>query len=81
MKKQKDGFRVAVVGATGVVGEAMLEQLALRKFPSAQVACHSKSSQEITFKGQARRGYHHMHVKYLKALIRHVQRVAACRGE
>jgi aspartate-semialdehyde dehydrogenase len=34
----KDKFNVAVVGATGMVGEAMLEILAERKFPVAQLS-------------------------------------------
>ena len=33
-----DTFTVAIVGATGVVGEAMLEILAERRFPAASVA-------------------------------------------
>jgi len=52
MKKQKDGFRVAVVGATGVVGEAMLEQLALRKFPVSEVVALASSKsvgREVSF--------------------------------
>ena len=33
----KDALNVAVVGATGMVGEAMLEILAERKFPIARL--------------------------------------------
>ncbi len=38
MTTSKDGYRVAVVGATGAVGETMLEILAERQFPVAEVA-------------------------------------------
>ncbi len=38
MTTNKDGYRVAVVGATGAVGETMLEILAERQFPVAEVA-------------------------------------------
>lgn len=38
MAERKDGYRVAVVGATGAVGETMLEILAERKFPVSEVA-------------------------------------------
>lgn len=38
MTTRKDGYRVAVVGATGAVGETMLDILAERKFPVAEVA-------------------------------------------
>ena len=38
MTTPKDGYRVAVVGATGAVGETMLEILAQRQFPVAEVA-------------------------------------------
>ena len=38
MMKGKDGYRVAVVGATGAVGETMLDILAERQFPVAEVA-------------------------------------------
>lgn len=37
------GYRVAVVGATGAVGEAMLEILAERKFPIAEIAALASS--------------------------------------
>ncbi len=52
MTKQKDGFRVAVVGATGVVGEAMLELLAARKFPVSEVVALASSKsvgREVSF--------------------------------
>ncbi|MGY6553833.1 MAG: aspartate-semialdehyde dehydrogenase [Wenzhouxiangella sp.] len=38
MTKTKDGYRVAVVGATGAVGESMLDILAERQFPVSEVA-------------------------------------------
>lgn len=34
---KKDGYRVAVVGATGLVGESLLQALADRKFPVAEL--------------------------------------------
>jgi aspartate-semialdehyde dehydrogenase len=49
---KKDGYRVAVVGATGVVGEAMLELLAERKFPVTEVAALASSQsvgREVSF--------------------------------
>ncbi len=39
----KQGYRVAVVGATGVVGEAMLELLAQRQFPVREVVALASS--------------------------------------
>ncbi|MCH8479572.1 MAG: aspartate-semialdehyde dehydrogenase [Wenzhouxiangella sp.] len=39
----RNGYRVAVVGATGAVGEAMLEILAERKFPVAEIAALASS--------------------------------------
>lgn len=38
MLTRKPGYRVAVVGATGVVGETMLDILAERQFPISEVA-------------------------------------------
>lgn len=52
MKTRKDGYRVAVVGATGAVGEAMLEILAERKFPVSEVAALASSrsvGREVSF--------------------------------
>ena len=43
MAEKKDGYRVAVVGATGAVGEAMLEILAERKFPISEIAALASS--------------------------------------
>ena len=43
MTTQKKGYRVAVVGATGAVGETMLEILAERKFPISEVAALASS--------------------------------------
>ena len=52
MTTGKDGYRVAVVGATGAVGETMLEILAERKFPIAEVAALASSrsvGREVSF--------------------------------
>jgi aspartate-semialdehyde dehydrogenase len=43
MTTQKKAYRVAVVGATGAVGETMLEILAERKFPVSEVAALASS--------------------------------------
>ena len=44
-----ESFDVAVVGATGVVGEAMLEILAERNFPAGKV--HALASEKSVGKG------------------------------
>jgi len=52
MKTLKDGYRVAVVGATGAVGEAMLDILAERQFPIAEVVALASSrsfGREVSF--------------------------------
>jgi len=52
MTKPKTGFKVAVVGATGAVGETMLEILAQRKFPVTEVAALASSrsvGREVSF--------------------------------
>ncbi len=52
MTTSKDGYRVAVVGATGAVGETMLEILAERKFPVAEVAAlasERSAGREVSF--------------------------------
>ena len=52
MTKSKNGYRVAVVGATGAVGETMLEILAERKFPVTEVAALASSrsvGREVSF--------------------------------
>jgi len=52
MITRKEGYRVAVVGATGVVGETMLEMLAERKFPVSEIAALASSrsvGREVTF--------------------------------
>ncbi|MEE4638433.1 MAG: aspartate-semialdehyde dehydrogenase [Wenzhouxiangella sp.] len=52
MMTRKDGYRVAVVGATGAVGEAMLEILDQRKFPISEVAALASSrsvGREVSF--------------------------------
>jgi len=51
----KDGYRVAVVGATGAVGQTMLEILAERKFPISEiipVASSRSAGSVIEFKGK-----------------------------
>ncbi len=51
-KPSNKGYRVAVVGATGIVGETMLEILAERKFPIAEVAALASSQsvgREVSF--------------------------------
>ncbi|MDQ6982908.1 MAG: aspartate-semialdehyde dehydrogenase [Mariprofundus sp.] len=53
--EQKDGYNVAVVGATGAVGATMLEILAERDFPIAEltpVASSRSAGSAITFKGK-----------------------------
>ncbi|NDY96712.1 aspartate-semialdehyde dehydrogenase [Wenzhouxiangella limi] len=52
MTSRKDGYRVAVVGATGAVGETMLEILAERKFPISEIAALASSrsvGREVSF--------------------------------
>lgn len=44
MSETKKGFRVAVVGATGAVGEVMLELLAERDFPISEIAALASSN-------------------------------------
>src|SRR5690625_2464524 len=56
MSKQEQGYKVAVVGATGAVGEIMRELLAERKFPVSQVALLASSrsaGQAIEFAGKS----------------------------
>jgi len=51
---KKDGYVVAVVGATGAVGQTMLEILAERQFPVARLillASSRSAGSSITFKG------------------------------
>lgn len=51
---QKDGYRVAVVGATGAVGQVMLDILAERGFPVAElipVASSRSAGSKVAFKG------------------------------
>lgn len=50
------GFNVAVVGATGAVGEAMLEILEERDFPVAELyplASHRSAGSKIVFRGKS----------------------------
>jgi len=52
---KKDGYNVAVVGATGAVGATMLEILAERDFPVAElmpVASSRSAGSAIEFKGK-----------------------------
>jgi len=52
MDKKKDRYRVAVVGATGMVGETLLELLAERKFPVSDVvalASERSVGREVSF--------------------------------
>lgn len=52
---KKDGYRVAVVGATGAVGEIMLEILAERRFPVSDivpVASSRSAGSRVKFKGR-----------------------------
>jgi aspartate-semialdehyde dehydrogenase len=54
----KDGLRVAVVGATGLVGRKMLQVLAERNFPVSElipVASERSVGQDVHFNGQAAR--------------------------
>ncbi len=53
---QKEGYSVAVVGATGAVGQTMLEILEERKFPIAElilVASSRSAGSAISFKGKS----------------------------
>ena len=52
---KKDGYRVAVVGATGAVGQTMLEILEERNFPVSEivpVASSRSAGSKIEFKGR-----------------------------
>ena len=52
MASEQNGFRVAVVGATGAVGETILDILAERKFPAAEViplASSRSAGREVSF--------------------------------
>ncbi len=56
MTSRKSRYRVAVVGATGAVGEAMLDILAERKFPVAEVAALASEGsvgREVSFGRQS----------------------------
>src|SRR5438093_1116390 len=51
-----DGYRVGVVGATGAVGSTILEVLAERNFPAAEVvpyASERSAGKKIPFNGTA----------------------------
>ncbi|GGJ04667.1 aspartate-semialdehyde dehydrogenase [Alicyclobacillus cellulosilyticus] len=53
--QKKDAYRVAVLGATGAVGRAMVETLARRNFPVAELrllASPKSAGQTISFRGE-----------------------------
>jgi aspartate-semialdehyde dehydrogenase len=55
MSDTTTGFRVAVVGATGLVGEAMLECLARRGFPVSEIvllASERSAGTQLEFAGR-----------------------------
>jgi aspartate-semialdehyde dehydrogenase len=55
LSQKKDGYRVAVVGATGAVGKTMLEVLAERRFPVAEIvplASSRSAGSRIEFRGK-----------------------------
>jgi len=54
--EKNTGFRVAVVGATGAVGEVMLELLAERQFPISEIAALASSrsaGRQVQFGGKS----------------------------
>ena len=56
MSEAKQGYRVAVVGATGAVGHVMLELLAEREFPISELAVLASSRSAgsmVDFKGRS----------------------------
>ena len=56
MKRSDDGYRVAVVGATGAVGREMVQTLESRAFPVSQLvllASERSAGEEIVFDGRA----------------------------
>ncbi|RFF27624.1 MULTISPECIES: aspartate-semialdehyde dehydrogenase [unclassified Wenzhouxiangella] len=56
MSEAKQGYRVAVVGATGAVGQVMLELLAEREFPISELAVLASSRSAgsmVDFKGRS----------------------------
>ncbi len=56
MSEAKQGYRVAVVGATGAVGQVMLELLAEREFPISELAVLASSrsaGKQVQFKGKS----------------------------
>jgi len=56
MSEAKQGYRVAVVGATGAVGQVMLELLAERGFPISELAVLASSrsaGSQVDFKGRS----------------------------
>jgi len=58
MRKTKQGYRMAVIGATGVVGREMLGILESRDFPVASMrlfASHRSAGEELQFRGKSLR--------------------------
>ena len=56
MKRSEDGYRVAVVGATGAVGREMVKTLESRDFPVSELvllASQRSAGQEIVFGGRS----------------------------
>jgi aspartate-semialdehyde dehydrogenase len=56
MSEAKQGYRVAVAGATGAVGQVMLELLAEREFPISELAVLASSrsaGKQVQFKGKS----------------------------
>jgi aspartate-semialdehyde dehydrogenase len=56
MSEAKQGFRVAVAGATGAVGQVMLELLAEREFPISELAVLASSrsaGSQVQFNGKS----------------------------
>src|SRR4029078_4590164 len=54
-KKMSKEFRVAVVGATGLVGDTMIQILAERKFPVSELnprASNRSLGKKVSFKGR-----------------------------
>src|SRR5690554_6845809 len=56
MSKTRQGYRVALAGATGAVGQVMLELLAERDFPISELALLASSrsaGSAVSFKGKS----------------------------
>ncbi|HAK4642626.1 TPA: aspartate-semialdehyde dehydrogenase [Salmonella enterica] len=51
-----EGWNIAILGATGAVGEALLETLAERQFPVGEIyalACHESAGEHLRFGGKS----------------------------